>query len=92
VLDVRSEREYDAGHISGALHIHGGLLQERVDQVPRDREVAVVCGSGYRASIAASVLKRRGYTRVTNVLGGMSGYLAAGYPAETGEPTDRTPA
>jgi hydroxyacylglutathione hydrolase len=80
VLDVRSEREFDAGHIAEAHHIHGGLLQDRVAEVPRDREVAVICGSGYRASIASSFLKRRGYDRVTNVLGGMSGYAAAGYP------------
>jgi hydroxyacylglutathione hydrolase len=82
VLDVRSEREFDTSHIADAHHIHGGLLQERISEVPRDREVAVVCGSGYRASIASSFLKRRGYERVINVLGGMSGYTAAGYPTE----------
>lgn len=82
VLDVRTEREFDAGHIGDAHHIHGGLLQERVTEVPRDREVAVVCGSGYRASIASSFLKRRGYERVITVLGGMSGYMAAGFPTE----------
>ena len=40
------DREWDDGHIDGARHIHGGLLQERIDLVPRDREVAVVCGTG----------------------------------------------
>ena len=54
-----------------------------VAEVPRDREVAVVCGSGYRASIAASFLKRRRYGRVINVLGGMSAYSAAGFLTET---------
>jgi hydroxyacylglutathione hydrolase len=83
VLDVRTEREFDTGHIADALHIHGGLLHDRIAEVPRDRPVAVVCGSGYRASIVASFLKRRGYTRVTNVLGGMSAYTAAGLPTET---------
>jgi hydroxyacylglutathione hydrolase len=77
VLDVRTEREWNLGHIDGAWHIHGGLLQERMAEVPRDREVAVVCGTGYRASIAASFLKREGYERVANVLGGMSAYQAA---------------
>ena len=51
-------QEWDAGHIEGAHHIHGGLLQDRFAEVPRDRPVAVVCGTGYRASIAASFLKR----------------------------------
>jgi hydroxyacylglutathione hydrolase len=78
VLDVRTGREWDAGHIAGAHHIHGGLLQERMDEVPRNREVAVICGSGYRGSIAASFLKRAGYERVANVLGGMTAWNAAG--------------
>jgi hydroxyacylglutathione hydrolase len=80
VLDVRTSREFDNGHIDGALHIHGGLLQDRVDELPTDRPIAVVCGSGYRASIASSFLKRRGFERVINVLGGMSAYTSAGYP------------
>jgi hydroxyacylglutathione hydrolase len=46
VLDVRTEGEWDSGHIEGALHIHGGKLQERVAEVPKDHPVAVVCGSG----------------------------------------------
>ena len=42
--------------------------------------MAVVCGSGYRASIASSFLKREGYTDVANVLGGMAAWKAAGLP------------
>jgi hydroxyacylglutathione hydrolase len=80
VLDVRTGSEWDSGHVQGALHIHGGKLQERMTEVPRDRAVAVVCGSGYRASIAASFLKREGYEDVTNVLGGMTAWKAAGLP------------
>jgi hydroxyacylglutathione hydrolase len=76
VLDVRTDREWQAGHIAGAHHIHGGLLQQRIAEVPRDREIAVVCGTGYRASIAASFLKRHGYEHVSNVLGGMTAYQA----------------
>ena len=80
VLDVRTESEWDSGHIDGAHHIHGGKLEERYGEVPRDRPVAVVCGSGYRASIASSFLKREGYENVTNVLGGMAAWKAAGLP------------
>ncbi len=78
LLDVRSEGEWNAGHIKGAHHIHGGLLQERMAEVPKDREVAVICGSGYRGSIAASFLKRAGYERVANTLGGMMAWTGAG--------------
>jgi hydroxyacylglutathione hydrolase len=80
VLDVRTEGEWDAGHIDGAIHVHGGKLQERFAEVPRDRPVAVVCGSGYRASIAASFLRREGYDDVRNVMGGMTAWKAAGLP------------
>ncbi|MBM3879035.1 MAG: MBL fold metallo-hydrolase [Verrucomicrobia bacterium] len=80
VLDVRTEKEWRAGHIEGALHVHGGQLEERVGEVPHDQPVAVVCGSGYRASIAASFLKREGCAEVANVIGGMSAWKAAKLP------------
>jgi hydroxyacylglutathione hydrolase len=80
VVDVRTEKEWNAGHIEGAIHIHGGKLQERFADVPLDKPVAVVCGSGYRASIAASFLKREGYEDVTNVVGGMTAWKAAALP------------
>jgi hydroxyacylglutathione hydrolase len=83
VLDVRTEGEWHAGHIDGAIHIHGGKLQERYAEVPRDKPVAVVCGSGYRASIAASFLQREKYEAVSNVLGGMTAWKAAGLPTTT---------
>lgn len=80
VLDVRTEREWNAGHIKGALHIHGGALQERFEEIPQEQPVAVVCGSGYRASIASSFIRRAGFTDVANVLGGMSAWKAADLP------------
>lgn len=80
VLDVRTDTEWNAGHIDGASHIHGGLLKERVDEVPKDKNVAVICGSGYRGSIAASFLKRSGYESVANVLGGMMAWQGADKP------------
>ena len=67
VLDVRTESEWNEGHIDGAIHVHGGKLQEHFEEVPRDKPVAVVCGSGYRASIAASFLQRSGFDDVSNV-------------------------
>lgn len=80
ILDVRTDREWDQGHIDGALHIHGGQLQQQFEQVPRDRPIAVICGSGYRASIASSFLQREGFPDVANVIGGMSAWKAADLP------------
>jgi hydroxyacylglutathione hydrolase len=78
VLDVRTDGEWNGGHLDGAHHIHGGLIQERFGEIPKDRPVAVICGSGYRGSIAASFLRREGYPNVSNVLGGMSAWKSAG--------------
>ncbi len=78
VLDVRSDEEFASGHIPGAQHMMGGDLPDRLDQVPNgSREVALVCGSGYRSTVAASVLERGGFTRVHNVTGGMNAWRAA---------------
>ncbi|MGH7176589.1 MAG: rhodanese-like domain-containing protein, partial [Tepidisphaeraceae bacterium] len=80
VLDVRTDGEWQSGHIDGALHIQGGLVTQHLDQIPRDREVAVFCGSGYRSSIFGSILQKRGYRNVTSVLGGMTAWNASRLP------------
>ena len=80
VLDVRTDGEWSAGHIDGAKHVQVGLLPSRLNELPKDRAVAVICGSGYRSSIASSLLKRAGYDKVVNVMGGMGAWKAAGLP------------
>ena len=78
VLDVRTDDEWADGHVPGALHIMGGYLPDRIDEVPRDRPVVVMCGSGYRSTIAASVLERAGVENITNLTGGMKAWQDAG--------------
>ncbi|MES2390959.1 MAG: MBL fold metallo-hydrolase [Acidobacteriota bacterium] len=73
VLDVRTDGEWANGAIAGALHIPLGKLPGSLDQLEKERAIAVVCGSGYRSSIAASLLARKGFTH----LGSLSGGLAA---------------
>ncbi|MCM1983761.1 MBL fold metallo-hydrolase [Lyngbya confervoides] len=79
VLDVRQRQEWKRGHLASATQITGADLPQRLEEVPRDRPIAVVCGSGYRASVAASLLLHHGWTKVVNVLGGMSAWKKAGY-------------
>jgi hydroxyacylglutathione hydrolase len=87
VLDVREESEYQAGHIPGAVHIVGGELAARIGEVPNgSRPVAIVCRSGYRSTVAASVLERAGLGDVVNVAGGMEAWRRAGLPVREGEP------
>jgi hydroxyacylglutathione hydrolase len=84
LLDVRQPGEWSAGHVPGAHFVTGGELPSRVDEVPdRDRPLAVMCGSGFRSSVSASLLRSRGRDGVINVLGGMAAWNAAGYRTTT---------
>jgi len=71
VLDVRGDDEWDEGHIEGAFHIYVGHLEERLDELPVDQPIAVICSVGNRASLGASILRRGGFREVYIVLGGM---------------------
>ncbi len=82
VLDVRQPGEWHDGHVPNAHHIPGGELPDRVDEVPRDRPIAVYCGSGYRSSVATSLLRQAGRDPVFNVLGGFSAWSSRGKPIE----------
>lgn len=79
VLDVRQPSEWADGHIAGATFVTGAELPARLDEVPSG-PVAVVCGSGFRSSVAASLLQARGRTDVSSVLGGMAAWRAADLP------------
>lgn len=80
VLDVRSPEEWGDGHIRGAQHIPGGTLPERIKEVAHNNDLYVVCGSGYRSSVATSVLERAGHTRLFNVVGGMNAWKNQNLP------------
>ncbi|MEX1026170.1 MAG: MBL fold metallo-hydrolase [Planctomycetota bacterium] len=77
VLDVRQPGEWEAGHVDGALHVPLGELEARLDELPRDEPLAVVCASSYRSSIAASLLARHGFENLVDVRGGMQARAAA---------------
>src|SRR5690606_1498944 len=84
VIDVRQASEYEAGHIPGALHILAADLPDRLAELPRDRPLATICASGFRASIAASLLDQAGFERVSVVESGVPAWRAAGLPTEAG--------
>ncbi len=87
ILDVRTQAEYDAGHIPGATLIPAGRLPQHLAELPRDRPVAVHCQSGMRSPGAASLLRAHGFQNVTE--------LAGGYPnwrrAQTAETLENAP-
>jgi hydroxyacylglutathione hydrolase len=82
VLDVRQPAEWSAGHVPGAAFITGAELPARLGRVPRGRPLAVTCSTGYRSSVAASLLAAHQDEPVLNVLGGMTAWQAAGHPVE----------
>ncbi len=73
VLDVREPSEVTEWAIAGAVNIPVGELAQHVDELPRDREIVVVCASGSRSALAADALARQGLT-VANLRGGMAAW------------------
>ena len=84
VVDVRQDGEWSAGHIDGALHLPLAALEPRLRELPKDRDLVVVCRSGYRSSIAASLMERGGLRRVTDLAGGMDAWVRAQKPVTAG--------
>jgi hydroxyacylglutathione hydrolase len=80
ILDVRSPEEVQRQAIPDAHNIHLSHVPERSDEVPRDRPVYIFCGSGVRATVAASLLKRKGWDNLTVVLGGLAGWSSITCP------------
>ena len=76
VLDVRNPAEYDAGRIKSAKNIPLNRLEGRLDELPHDRQIVVHCESGYRSSIAASILKRNDIDDVMDLVGGYQAWAA----------------
>ena len=79
-LDVRTQQEWDQGHIERSILIPLDLLPGRMNELPRDKDIVVVCKSGARSKEGTSVLRQNGFTRVTCMNGGIEAWIAAGYP------------
>jgi hydroxyacylglutathione hydrolase len=81
VVDVRGPGEWHQGHIPGAVHLPLPELALRSGEL-NGEPLALVCGSGYRSTVAASVLERSGFRRLHNVIGGMRAWRGAGLSTE----------
>lgn len=84
LLDVREPDEWDAAHVSGSNLIPLGELEARVAEVPRDREIVVVCRSGNRSKHGRDILLAAGYTKVASMSGGLLAWKAEGHPTVGG--------
>jgi glyoxylase-like metal-dependent hydrolase (beta-lactamase superfamily II)/rhodanese-related sulfurtransferase len=86
VLDVRNPGEWNEAHLQGSLLIPLNHLEAHLRDLPRERKIAIHCASGYRSSIAASMLERHGLVGVTDMTGGIQAWQSAGHPIERPEP------
>jgi rhodanese-related sulfurtransferase len=85
LVDVREDREWDAGHLPRAIHLGKGIIERDVEKTIPDTAAPVVlyCGGGFRSALAAKSLRDMGYTNVISMDGGFSGWKNAGYPVES---------
>jgi len=81
-LDVRKDKEWQNGNIPGAIHIFLGELSEKISKLDKEEKFAVYCASGYRASIAASLLQKNGFKNVYSIPGSFKAWKAAELPIE----------
>ncbi|KAF1084217.1 Coenzyme A disulfide reductase [Sporotomaculum syntrophicum] len=78
LLDVRMDKEYQQGHVDGALHIPLDSLRERLNELPRDKQIIVHCKTGLRSYIANRILMQNGFN-AANLSGGYDLYQVLQY-------------
>jgi len=79
LLDVRAPLEYEDAHIEGAINIPAADLRERHTELNKRDAILMICSTGNRSSLGASILRQNGFKNLYNVAGGMTGYSAAGH-------------
>jgi rhodanese-related sulfurtransferase len=80
LVDVREDREWDAGHVKGARHLGRGVIERDIERAIPDtgKEIILYCGGGFRSALAAENLQKMGYTRVYSMAGGWKEWAASG--------------
>jgi rhodanese-related sulfurtransferase len=84
LIDVREDKEFEAGHAAGATHLGRGIIErDIVGKFPdKETELILYCGGGYRSALAADNLQRMGYENVLSMAGGWKAWQDAGAPTE----------
>lgn len=82
IIDVREKHEYDSGHVPGAGHIPVNTVYARREELPKDKDLILICAVGQRSALAAEMAAAAGLTRLFNVEGGTEAWIKAGEPVE----------
>ena len=85
VIDVREDKEWDAAHAAGAIHLGKGIIERDIETTVPDKntELILYCGGGYRSALAADALQRMGYTNVFSMAGGWKTWKEEGGKIES---------
>jgi len=84
VLDVRTVGEWYEYHVPNTTLIPLDELAARVDELPRDQQIVVVCATGYRSRTGRNILLQPGFEQVVSMTGGLKKWSAKGYPIVSG--------
>jgi rhodanese-related sulfurtransferase len=85
-LDVRSQEEYNQFHVKGSRLIPLNELQNRLNELSKDKDIIVVCLSGHRSQSGTTILQKAGFPHVSCLNGGLRAWMDANYPVEKGMP------
>lgn len=85
LVDVREDREWEAGRCEGAIHLGKGIIERDIEKTVTDpgAHLVLYCGGGYRSALAADALQRMGYTNVWSMAGGIGRWRELGLPEES---------
>lgn len=79
IVDVREDREWNLGHVPGAVHVARGTLEGTIEgAVPRERKVVLYCARGNRSALAADTMREMGYRDVVSLADGIQSWVDAG--------------
>jgi len=84
LIDVREDREFQAAHAAGAMHLGKGIIERDIERTVPDKNAKMVlyCGGGFRSALAADALQKMGYSNVISLDGGWHAYEVSGLPIE----------
>jgi rhodanese-related sulfurtransferase len=85
LIDVREDKEWDAAHAAGSIHLGKGIIERDIETTSPDKaaELILYCGGGYRSALVADVLQTMGYTNVYSMAGGWKAWKESGAPVES---------
>lgn len=86
LMDVREDHEWQKDHAAGAVHLGKGILERDLENLypVKNTEIIMYCGGGFRSALTADAAQKMGYKKISSLIGGYKGLVAAGWPMKSG--------